>query len=144
MLEDADRLLGTVEQVLKAGEVGYKRQASTAPKPISASWCASAWTWRARATIFSPRRCTSRARRTASRINVKADPEELRTAVSNILDNAIKYSDGNVDVSVQVETPDEKRVVLRVRDRGVGIPPIRTEAHLQALLSRAGPIPCRR
>src|ERR1700733_4905051 len=25
MLEDADRLLGTVEQVLKAGEVGYKR-----------------------------------------------------------------------------------------------------------------------
>ena len=24
MLEDSDRLLGTVEQVLKAGEVGYK------------------------------------------------------------------------------------------------------------------------
>jgi signal transduction histidine kinase len=42
--------------------------------------------------------------------------------VSNILDNAIKYSGDHVDVSVQIEMPDEKRVVLRVRDRGVGIP----------------------
>src|ERR1700733_14422664 len=31
MLEDADRLLGTVEQVLKAGEVGYKRAAQNKP-----------------------------------------------------------------------------------------------------------------
>jgi signal transduction histidine kinase len=53
---------------------------------------------------------------------VQGDPEELRTAVSNLLDNAIKYSVGNVDVSVSVETPDEKHVELKVRDRGVGIP----------------------
>jgi two-component system, OmpR family, sensor histidine kinase SenX3 len=56
-------------------------------------------------------------------ISVQGDPGELRTAVSNILDNAIKYSGGHVDVSVSVETPDERRVVLRVRDRGIGIPP---------------------
>jgi len=40
----------------------------------------------------------------------------------NLLDNAIKYSVGNVDVSVSLETPDEKHVELKVRDRGVGIP----------------------
>lgn len=50
------------------------------------------------------------------------DSEDLRTAVSNVLDNAIKYSAGAVDVSVRVETPDEKHVTLRVCDHGVGIP----------------------
>ena len=50
------------------------------------------------------------------------DPEELRTAVSNLLDNAVKYSPDGVHISVELDAPDEKRVVLRVRDRGVGIP----------------------
>jgi signal transduction histidine kinase len=54
---------------------------------------------------------------------VRGDPEELRTAVSNILDNAIKYSQNKVDVSVQLSVEEEKRLVLRVQDRGVGIPP---------------------
>ena len=49
--------------------------------------------------------------------------EDLHTAVINILDNAIKYSGENIDVSVRLETPDEKRVVLTVRDQGVGISP---------------------
>ena len=53
---------------------------------------------------------------------VTGDPEELHTAVSNVLDNAIKYSGDQVDVSVSIETPDEKHVRLSVRDHGVGIP----------------------
>jgi signal transduction histidine kinase len=53
---------------------------------------------------------------------VTGDPEELRTAVSNLLDNAVKYSPDGVHISVELDAPDEKRVVLRVRDRGVGIP----------------------
>jgi len=56
-----------------------------------------------------------------SGVSVRGSSEDLRTAVSNVLDNAIKYSPGNVDVRVQLETPDEKRVVLRVQDKGVGI-----------------------
>jgi signal transduction histidine kinase len=53
---------------------------------------------------------------------VLGDAEELRTAVSNLLDNAVKYSPDGVHISVELDAPDEKRVVLRVRDRGVGIP----------------------
>ena len=53
---------------------------------------------------------------------VEGDPEELRTAVSNVLDNAIKYSGEKVDVSVRLDTVDEKHVALRVRDHGVGLP----------------------
>jgi signal transduction histidine kinase len=47
--------------------------------------------------------------------------EDLRTAVSNLLDNAVKYSGSQVDVAVRVAA-DEKNVTLQVRDRGVGIP----------------------
>ena len=46
----------------------------------------------------------------------------MHTAIANLLDNAIKYSGDKVDVSVSIETPDEKHVRLSVRDHGVGIP----------------------
>ena len=53
---------------------------------------------------------------------VTGDSEELRTAVFNVLDNAVKYSGGHVDISVSLEAPDRERILLRVRDHGVGIP----------------------
>jgi signal transduction histidine kinase len=46
----------------------------------------------------------------------------LRSAFSNLLDNAVKYSDDEVRVSVEVANVDEKRVAVRVADRGIGIP----------------------
>jgi signal transduction histidine kinase len=53
---------------------------------------------------------------------VNGDAEDLSTAVSNILDNAVKYSGNQVDVSVHLDLIEQKRLVLRVQDRGVGIP----------------------
>jgi signal transduction histidine kinase len=46
----------------------------------------------------------------------------LRAAISNLIDNAIKYSDGKIDVSVEVAAADDKRVAVRVTDSGVGVP----------------------
>jgi signal transduction histidine kinase len=63
---------------------------------------------------------------------VLGDSEELRTAVSNVLDNAVKYSGEKVQVSVRVEAPDEKHVALSVHDQGVGIP----EAELKRVFKR--------
>jgi two-component system sensor histidine kinase SenX3 len=57
-----------------------------------------------------------------SGVHVLGSAEDLRTAVYNVLDNAIKYSGDHVEVCVRLETPDEKRIVLSVRDRGIGIP----------------------
>ena len=53
---------------------------------------------------------------------VLGDPDELQAAVSNLLDNAVKYSDKEVKISVEVATVDAKRVAVRVADRGIGIP----------------------
>src|SRR5207245_10841006 len=53
---------------------------------------------------------------------VKDDTYGLRTAISNILDNAVKNSGNQVKLAVQLETPDDRHIVLHVRDHGVGIP----------------------
>lgn len=50
---------------------------------------------------------------------VKARPQALQRALQNVLDNARRYSDGPIDLSVAVHTTT---VVLRVEDRGPGIP----------------------
>ena len=52
---------------------------------------------------------------------VMGDLEDLKAAVSNLLDNAIKYSGKQVRVLVEVAA-DPKGVAVRVQDHGVGIP----------------------
>ncbi|HEX8815583.1 MAG TPA: HAMP domain-containing sensor histidine kinase [Terriglobales bacterium] len=122
MLDDTDRLLGTVEQVLKAGAAGHKRkgQRIAVDFDVLVGECVEA----ARHGGHLPLEAIQFVASTnGNRAQVNGDPEELRTAVSNVLDNAIKYSDGKVDVSVRVEAPDDKRIRLSVKDHGVGIPP---------------------
>ena len=138
MLDDTDRLMGTVEQVLKAGQVGYKRGEKYRAKIDLGNLVAECMELArtrhhldsgalhmesANGQPASDKRATNaQLAKPLAEFPVLGDPEELRTAISNVLDNAIKYSVSNVDVAVHIETPDEKRVVLRVRDRGVGIP----------------------
>jgi two-component system sensor histidine kinase SenX3 len=139
MLDDTDRLLGTVEQVLKAGQVGYKRGEPYRAHMDLGNLAAECMELARTRHHLSPGalRFSSANGQPAAAANandaqlakplaefpVLGDPEELRTAISNVLDNAIKYSGGNIDVAVSLEAPDEKHVLLRVRDRGVGIPP---------------------
>ena len=53
---------------------------------------------------------------------VAGDVDDLRAAISNLLDNAIKYSDKKVSVNVEVANVDEKHVAIRIADHGIGIP----------------------
>jgi signal transduction histidine kinase len=122
MLQDTERLHSTVEQVLKAGQAGHKR-GQHLEIPIDFG--------------VLVRECVEMARSryhldgTALRFEeesnaapswVVGDPEELKTAVSNVLDNAVKYSRDKVSVTAEIVNSNEKSVVLRVRDQGVGIP----------------------
>jgi two-component system, OmpR family, sensor histidine kinase KdpD len=49
---------------------------------------------------------------------VKADPVLIAQLISNLLDNALKFSDGAIDLTVQ---SDSRHVVVTVKDRGPGI-----------------------
>src|SRR5246127_4340610 len=121
MLSDTDRLLGTVEQVLKAGQAaqkGAKHQRAQVEFSDLVRECMDLVRTRHH---LQPEAMRYEAGSNGAGTVVMGNAEELRTAVSNLLDNAIKYSGNKVDVAVRVET-DEKNVVLQVRDTGVGIP----------------------
>ncbi len=121
MLDDTDRLLGTVEQVLKAGEVRHASERKN-------------WQEVEFSAIVREVLALARLRQNLSpdvlnlgssppdEIVVLGNPEELRTAVINLLDNAIKYSGDKKDIVVDLLTPNMDTVLLRVHDRGIGIP----------------------
>ncbi len=56
----------------------------------------------------------------------KIDERAIQLAVINLIDNALKYAPGSqVTVTVRPSKPDEgrRRIVVRVMDRGPGVPP---------------------
>ncbi len=127
MLLDTERLLHTVEQVLKAGEAAQKKSpVQRLPVEFDALVRECMELARTRhhlqAASLEYRESLSLSSQSGDAARILGDPEELRTAVSNLLDNAVKYSPEGVHISVELDAPDEKRLVLRVRDRGVGIP----------------------
>lgn len=122
MLLDTDRLLGTVEQVLKAGEAGHKKTGQRLPIEFNGLVRECVELARTRHHLPPENLEYHEHFMNGGSASVMGDPEELRSAVSNLLDNAVKYSPDGVHISVDLELPEEERVVLRVRDRGVGIP----------------------
>lgn len=55
---------------------------------------------------------------------VMVDPKRLSLAVTNILENAIRYNVENGEVTVKIDTmKDKPYVVVSVKDTGIGIPP---------------------
>lgn len=124
MLADTDRLTHTVEQVLRAGQSGQRGQraeSSLVDVGEMARECLELARTRYHLDAESLRFKESLPAGDA-RANVTGDVEELRVAVSNLIDNAVKYSEEKVNVSVEVEAVDKKRVLVRVSDSGMGIP----------------------
>jgi signal transduction histidine kinase len=123
MLADTDRLMGTVDQVLRAAETTQKwRERNWTPVDIPrlVRECAEL----ARARHQLPAQALTEEYHSSGRTEttVLGDPDELRIAVGNVLDNAVKYSPGRVRIHAEVLTHDHD-VLIRIRDEGVGIPP---------------------
>jgi two-component system sensor histidine kinase SenX3 len=54
-------------------------------------------------------------------LHLDADRSQLVSAVANLLDNAVKYSEAGSPVEVRIGATDE-HVLIAVRDHGIGIP----------------------
>lgn len=122
MLADTDRLLQTVEQILRAGRTGHRRR-RIAKSVINVGEMVRECLEITRIRYgLGEGNLTYSESADASAVNITGDMDELRSAFSNLLDNAVKYSDKEVKVSVEVATVDEKRVAVRVQDSGIGIP----------------------
>jgi len=124
MGEDLDRLDRTVHQVLVAARAEARRESSEVPRTELQELlegCIS--------EVRERHRLTSDAVRLGEvpACRVRGDSEELGLVFRNLLDNAIKYSAGPVDVHVAVRRTESGRVAVEIVDRGIGIP--RAELH---------------
>jgi two-component system, OmpR family, sensor histidine kinase SenX3 len=123
MLADTQRLQQTVEQVLKAGMAGQRVGLQhRGPVDVAALAAEVTETARLRHHLSAETMTLSIAGSPATGLVVDGDADELRTALSNLLDNAVKYSRDAVLVTVEVAAPSPETVWVRVKDRGVGIP----------------------
>ena len=123
MLSDSDRLLATVEQVLKAGELGQRaRQLNRTAIDLEALMeeCISISLQRhnlpAEAIVLVPVPG-------AVRLHTTGLPEDLRTAILNLLDNAVKYSPNGVHVRCSLAISRYTWVTIQITDTGLGLPP---------------------
>jgi signal transduction histidine kinase len=120
MLKDSDRLLNTVEQVLRAGKIkessdnnGEVQIDSVLDEAVSIT--------RSRNNLpeasikYSP---------SAEQLTVMGNREELLSAFLNLLDNAVKYSSEEPKITIKAQTSGfNNRVAIVIKDKGVGIAP---------------------
>jgi len=119
MLEDTDRLINTVEQVLRAGHLGQKNNKNFHRLDLGeiVRDCASLAKTRHHLEDENIRFVDY----TLSAPLVQGDPEELRSAVGNLLENAVKYSPGKIAITIEI-LDEGNDLLVRVTDKGQGIP----------------------
>jgi two-component system, OmpR family, sensor histidine kinase SenX3 len=124
MLADTDRLFHTVEQVLRAGQVAHRRSRSDEELfDLRETARACLELARTRYPHLSPGSFQlAETVGCGARALVKGNADDMGIALTNLIDNAVKYSGDAVSVSLSVAHADEKHLEVRVTDRGAGIP----------------------
>jgi two-component system, OmpR family, sensor histidine kinase SenX3 len=121
MLEDSDRLLRLVEQVLHAAQVPRRRLLHREPVDLRVLVADTLQLARLQHQLGPEALRVSDTLPATDSVTVLGDAQELKVALLNLIDNAVKYSGGQVDVEVQLAAAENGRIAVRVRDRGVGI-----------------------
>jgi two-component system sensor histidine kinase SenX3 len=122
MRSDTDRLLETVERVLKAGELGQRaREQQRRRIELHALVDDCIKTVRVRHHL-APEAITLAEVPGGVRLYVFGIAEDLRTAVLNLLDNAVKYSPNGVEIACRLAIEHYTWVTLSIADKGLGIP----------------------
>ena len=123
MTDDTERLMSTVEQVLKASELGQR----TRPQGRIAVDMEELVRGTAATAVLryhldeSAIQIETRALQPDMHFEVAGNPEELRTAVSNIIDNAVKYSPEGARLHIVLSVESDAWVMVSITDRGLGI-----------------------
>src|SRR5688572_8861858 len=121
MLADVERLHHTVDQVLKAGVAREKRRAA-ARTPLDIGLLSRECVDLAVTRHHLQPGAIALEAHDGAVLMVNGDAEELRTVITNLLDNAVKYSGSDVRITVALAAPSPDTIWVRVQDRGVGIP----------------------
>jgi len=123
MLDDSDRLLHTIDQVLRAGST-LSQFRRIAQERVDLGALAHECVVLARTRYRLADTAVVLANHTKGPAVVIGDPDELKAAVWNLIDNAVKYSSATPQIRITLdETADHTRYALKVADRGAGISP---------------------
>jgi signal transduction histidine kinase len=122
MLADGERLQSTIDQVLLAGATGGSG------RPLNRSDVDLVEMVRESMRLVANRHHLTNGELEfvgslpeGEQAVVHGDPDELKAAVANLLDNAVKYSGDRIKVFVDVAKTGARKIVVHVRDEGIGI-----------------------
>ena len=139
MLSDTERLLATVEQVLKAGEVGQRARNQVRLQLQFDDVVRDCIRTTLQRYHLKESTIHFSVEPDAEQLAVVGNPEDLRTAVLNILDNAVKYSPQGPQLEVHLSLDGEAWLMLAVSDQGLGI----ASPHLKRIFKRFYRVPAR-
>jgi two-component system, OmpR family, sensor histidine kinase SenX3 len=123
MLSDSDRLLATVEQVLKAGQLGQRHRLQNRTLINLNSLVADCIAITLQRHDLPPGSIVLEPVPGAVRLHTLGIAEDLRTAVINVLDNAVKYSLNGVNIRCALAIVNYTAIALTITDTGVGLDP---------------------
>jgi two-component system sensor histidine kinase SenX3 len=120
MLSDNNRLLLTVEQVLQASRARANQEDLRNVTRIDLNGLIG------EAVEMTRNRHHLREEdlsfiKNDSLFEIRGEHNELLSVLTNLLDNAVKYSTEKIKISVRARNLDRKNVIIRIRDEGIGI-----------------------
>lgn len=120
MLADSERLLNTIEQVLQAGRTrDKKRLLNISEVNLVEIIEESIERIQVRYKLDDD---TIILQNNSSNTKLKGDASELQTVFLNLIDNAIKYSNKDLQVFIEINDAEKKMLEVRLKDSGIGIP----------------------
>jgi len=121
MVEDSDRLTRLVEQVLRAARSPRQRLLHRTPVDLRLLVTECLDVARQQHHLNADVLKLLEAPDLPADTTVLGDPDELKAAVLNLIDNAVKYSGSHVAIEVELVALGDGRIAVRVRDHGIGI-----------------------
>lgn len=120
MLADSERLLNTVEQILLASRAREQKRLLNISE-INLLTLLRECAERVRHRYDLPENAISLPS-AEDKIKISGDTDELQAVFMNLLDNAVKYSQEDIKIALNVKNLNEKFVIVRIKDSGIGLP----------------------
>ena len=121
MLGDVDRLRSFIDDVLSANRLSYTRDGLLNLNDVNLFELVTGAVQAARSRHGLDQ--TAISIDIDSDFSLTTDRSALEIIVRNLIDNAIKYSEGEPAVHLRAVVEDKKDLLLEVKDQGIGIPP---------------------
>jgi two-component system sensor histidine kinase SenX3 len=139
MLSDSDRLLATVEQVLRAGESGVRKRRHERTVLDMQPLVAECIELSQQRHHLAPSDIQMAPVPGGVTLQVSGNADDLRTVILNLLDNAVKYSPRGVQVRVSLLITRYTWLQLEIADTGIGL----AKADLKRVFKRFYRVPGR-